>query len=70
VAYGFVIAFRAERPSAGFQSPSGNNRITAPEGIDWSAPAEEVAEQFLQSLDRLSDDHRDRLTPMLNASQR
>jgi hypothetical protein len=37
------------------------NRIIAPEGVDWSAPAEHVAEQFLQSLERLSDDHRDRL---------
>ena len=37
------------------------NRIIAPEEIDWSAPAEEVAEQFLQSLDQLSDDQRDRL---------
>ena len=37
------------------------NRVVAPVGIDWSAPAEDVAEQFLQSLDRLSDDDRDRL---------
>jgi hypothetical protein len=37
------------------------NRITTPEGLDWSAPAEHVAEQFLQSLDQLSDDQRDRL---------
>ena len=37
------------------------NRITALEGLDWAAPAEEVAEQFLQSLDKLSDDQRDRL---------
>lgn len=37
------------------------NRITAPEGLDWAAPAEKVAEQFLQFLDQLSDDQRDRL---------
>lgn len=37
------------------------NRISVPEELDWAAPAEEVADQFLQSLDQLNDDQRDRL---------
>ena len=37
------------------------NRIIAPEGVDWTAASEDVAQQFLQSLDQLSDDQRDRL---------
>jgi hypothetical protein len=35
--------------------------IAAPEAVDWAAPAERIAEQFRRSLDRLSDDQRDRL---------
>jgi hypothetical protein len=35
--------------------------IIAPEGVDWTGASEDVAEHFLQSLDRLNDEHRDRL---------
>lgn len=53
----FVRSVRAQD----FRAHLHINRVVAPEGIDWSAPAEDVAEQFLQSLDRLSGDDRDRL---------